>query len=70
MSEMTELKCSKCNTSLCLGRDTEGDLVQFSVICVCGTRTVFEFIGYPRLCANHEYSFNFTDEEEITCQKR
>ena len=70
MSEMMELKCEKCAESLCLGRDTDGEITAFSIICVCGSRTTFQFIGYPRLCANNEYYFTFTDEDEITCQKR
>lgn len=70
MSEMMELKCEKCQEYLCLGRDTDGPLTQFHVVCICGSRTKFNFIGYPRLCANDKYYFNFTDEDEITCQKR
>lgn len=55
---------------MCLARDTEGDLTTFFIVCACGHKNAQQFIGYPRLCANHKYSFNFTDEDEITCQKR
>lgn len=70
MNEMMELKCEKCHLSMCLGRDTTGDITSFTVVCICSHKTKFEFLGYPRLCANDEYYFNFTDEDEITCQKR
>lgn len=70
MNEMMELKCEKCQKSLCLGRDTTGDITPFTVVCICSHKTKFEFLGYPRLCANDEFYFNFTDEDEITCQKR
>ena len=70
MNEMMELKCEQCKESMCYGRDTDGNITAFSVVCVCGHRSTFQFLGYPRLCANNKYYFTFTDEDEITCQKR
>lgn len=67
---MNELKCAKCGTTMALAKESDGDLMELMVICICKHRNSFDFLGYPRLAGTHEIYFEFTDEEEITCHKR
>lgn len=67
---MQELICKDCYKVMCLGEDTDGDLMTLKVICICGKKNEFQFMGYPKLWGTHEIYFDFTDEDELTCHNR
>lgn len=68
--QMQELTCSSCGEVLAIGRDTDGDLTEIKIICVCKNVNTFQFIGYPQLCGTNKYYFDFTDEFELTSNLR
>jgi hypothetical protein len=68
---MVLFECEKCKEKLCNTADSGGDdIVQFTIICVCGHKNRTEFVGYPKLAGVDLYYFEFTDEFQITCKRR
>jgi len=67
---MNMLTCEKCKKELVFGKDSdpEGEVTSLAVVCPCGHRTYYSFLGYPTLYSTGYYYFEFTDENEITCK--
>lgn len=67
---MNPVNCPSCGQLCCYAADTDGDLTNIDVVCICGYKNIVSFIGYPKLWGTDDIYFEFTDEFKIECHKR
>ena len=68
---MRSITCGKCNKDLLFADDSGKDeLVEFRAVCPCGHENVEHFLGYPKLCGNDEFYFEFIDLAKVQCKHR
>ena len=67
---MNPINCPSCGQLCCYAADTDGDLVNLNVVCICGYNNIVSFIGYPKLWGTDDTYFEFTDEFKIECKHR
>lgn len=68
---MKSIICNKCGKELLFADDSgKEEIVEFVAVCVCGNENSEQFFGYPKLCGNDEFYFEFIDLAKVQCKRR